>query len=82
MWEKLRPAVIRAHPDTDQKQSRVVIKKPTQKKPPKKTQKNPPKKLKKKPQKKSIKNGSEFFKFLIYENNKNFFLSNRFFMNK
>ena len=55
---------------------RVGIKKPTQKNPPKK----PPKNHLKKP----TKNGFfGFFKFLIfYENNTNFSLSNRFFMNK
>jgi hypothetical protein len=55
---------------------RVGIKKPNQKNPPKKTQKNH--------LKKPTKNGFfGFLKFFIfYENNTNFFLSNRFFMNK
>jgi hypothetical protein len=54
--------------------NRVGIKKPTQKKP---TQKNP---LKKNPLKMVF---LGFFKFFIfYENNINFSLSNRFFMNK
>jgi hypothetical protein len=47
--------------------------------------KNPPKKTRKNPPKKPTKSGFflGFFKFLIfYENNKNFSLSNRFFMNK
>jgi hypothetical protein len=59
--------------------SRVGIKKPTQK-----TQ---PKKPKKTHTKKPTKNGFfrfflGFLKFLIYENNTNFSLSDRFFMNK
>ncbi len=59
---------------------RVGIKKPTQKNPPKKTQKTH--------LKKPTKNGFfwgflGFFKFFIfYENNINFSVSNRFFMNK
>jgi hypothetical protein len=46
--------------------------------------KNPPKKNKKKTPKKTTKNGFlGFLKFFIfYENNTNFSLSNRFFMNK
>ncbi len=56
--------------------TRVGIKKPTQKNPPKTTQKKPPKK----PLKMVF---LGFFKFFIfYENNTNFSLSNRFFMNK
>jgi hypothetical protein len=59
---------------------RVGIKKPTQKNPPKKTQKT----HLKKPIKNVFFGGFlGFFKFLIfYENNTNFSLSNRFFMNK
>jgi hypothetical protein len=59
---------------------RAGIKKPTQKNPPKKTQKNPPKKPTK-----NVFFGFfwVFLNFLIfYENNTNFSLSNRFFMNK
>ncbi len=59
---------------------RVGIKKPTQKNPPKKPQKNPPKKTH---YKWVFWVSLFFFKFLIfYENNTNFSLSNRFFMNK
>jgi hypothetical protein len=66
---------------------RVANKKPTQKNPPKK---NPPKKAhpkkpnQKKPPKNPTKNGFfGFFNFFnFYENNTNFSLLNRFFMNK
>jgi hypothetical protein len=56
--------------------TRVGIKKPTQNNPSKKKQKNP--------HKKPLKMGFlGFLKFFIfYENNTNFSLSNRFFMNK